>query len=118
MIISSAGPMTRLRLCLRVKLFLRDNPSLQHDLSLMPLQPQPDIVMESKPHLSLLDNDVLKGSVLEGDEVHVSLHHVEELLALFQVEVLPLVGSTHVEHLQLPVAMPEEEEDEWQSQGI
>ena len=39
---------------------------------------------------------------LEDLEAHVSLPHVEELLALLQVVVLPLVGlpPSHVEHLQ------------------
>ena len=39
---------------------------------------------------------------LEDLEAHVSLSHVEELLTLLQVVVLPLVGlpPSHIKHLQ------------------
>lgn len=57
------------------------------------------LMLSLMTHLSLLDNHVFKGPLSEGDEVHVALHHIEELLALLQVKVLPLVGPAHEKHL-------------------
>ena len=49
--------------------------------------------------IALLDVDSTYGSLGEDGQGHGPLPHVEQLLPLLQVEVRPLVGSTHVEHL-------------------
>ncbi len=52
-------------------------------------------------HLALSDGDGAELAAFQDDQLHVAFGHVEELLALFQVEVFALVGTAHVKHLQL-----------------
>ena len=52
-------------------------------------------------HLSLSDLNCSELSVGQYREAHVSFPHIEQLLSLLQVEVLPLVRAAHKENLQL-----------------
>ena len=49
--------------------------------------------------VTLADVDSAEAALGQDRETHVTLPHVEQLLPLLQVEVRPLVGSAHVEHL-------------------
>ena len=52
-----------------------------------------------KEDIALLDVDRPDGALREDGEGHGALPHVEELLALLQMEVGPLVWAAHIEHL-------------------
>ena len=52
-----------------------------------------------KEDIALLDMDCPDGALCEDGEGHGALPHVEELLALLQMEVGPLVWASHIEHL-------------------
>ena len=53
--------------------------------------------------VTLADVDSAEAALGQDRETHVALPHVEQLLPLLQVEVLPLVGAAHEENFQLVI---------------
>ena len=51
--------------------------------------------------VTLADVDSAEAALGQDRETHVALPHVEQLLPLLKVEVLPLVRAAHEENLQL-----------------
>ena len=53
--------------------------------------------------VTLADVDSAEAALGQDRETHVTLPHVEQLLPLLQMEILPLIRSTNKENLQLIV---------------
>ena len=57
-------------------------------------------------YLSFSDFYVLEFSILHRDDIDIALSLIEHLLSLLQMEILSHIRSADVEHFQLSVAMP------------